>query len=204
MLIITIQFNGCTKNYDYILDNPDNHDINIKKNIKIIRGIKNNAPYYSVAHIVKVQSVSTIPTHIHTRLLVGENNQLVPMGLDTTIKPTTPLTQKPVVPRPTKTFTPPIRRDYKKLEKLYAELKELNNKLSQLDNEKEKLKFKILDYNLEKLFKSKDLPCTNLSTIKSQKEADAMQKEIEHLEAEKQSIYEQKRQQLDRIDDFWR
>lgn len=204
MLIITIQFNDCTKNYDYVLDNPNNYDINFKKNIKIIRGIKNDVPYYSVAHIVKVQSTDTIPAHVHTKLLAGENNQLIPGGLNTTIKPTTSTTKKTVVPKPNKTFTTPIRRDYKKLERLYNELKALNHKLSQVDSEKEKLKFKILDYNLEQLFKNKKLPCTNLSGIKTQQEADILRQQIERLEAEKQSICEQKKQQLDRIDDFWR
>lgn len=210
MLIVTIQFNGCTKKYDYLLDNPENYDIKTTKDIKILKGICKDVPYYSRAHIVQVQSTETIPTHVYSKLLVGENNQVVQMSLGATGKQPTSTAvapaRKPFVaaPKPLKTITITPKRDYRKLERLYKELKEINAKLNEFDRQQAQVKSRLLNYNLEKLFKDKNLPCTNFSGIYTEKEAGELQHEIDQLELEKKNLVGQKQQQLDKIDDFWR
>ena len=200
MLIITIQFSGCNKKYDYVLDNPDNYNIDISKNIKIIRGISKNTPYYSYAHVVKIESADTIPAHVHTKLLAGKNNQMVPSGIGTI---NAKKTQTPVTPPK---HTPRIQtRDYKKLERLYQELKWINKQLQDTDLHCEQLKAKLVDYELEELFRTRGIYGTVCrSGIKTPEDKQKIQDDIKNLVLEKQSLMEQKQQQLDRIDSFWR
>ena len=114
--------------------------------------------------------------------------------------------RKPFVaaPKPLKTVTITPKRDYRKLERLYKELKDINAKLNEFDRQQAQVKSRLLHYNLEKLFKDKNLPCTNFSGIYTEKEAGELQHEIDQLELEKKNLAGQKQQQLDKIDDFWR
>lgn len=199
MIIISIKFRGSEKTYDYALDSTD-YNVDFTKDIKIIRGVRNNTPIYSTAHVVNVSSVNAPPAHVHTKLLAGNYNQLTPVSIGY-------IEENKTVKSPAKIKTIPKAKPKRtvSLTQLYNELKAINRNILAKENEIIKLQDGISEYNLYCLFKKQGIfDHLNIPAIATEEQVVEANNSIALLKQEKDCLLKQKQQQQERITEYWR